>query len=29
MVQEAIEALDRNSNERLMLESLLLRLPPV
>jgi len=29
MVHDAIEALDRNPNERLMLESLLLRLPPI
>ena len=29
LVHEAIEALERNSNERLVLEALLLRLPPV
>jgi len=29
MIHEVIEALDRNPNERLVLESLLLRLPPI
>jgi hypothetical protein len=29
LVHEAIEALDLNANEKLILESLLLRLPPI